>query len=66
MTKSKEKVLLKRRPGRPATGVDPLVTVRLPAEMIAALDQRAAAEAVSRSEIIRRFCGLGLAKGKGR
>ena len=64
MAHSKEKVIRKRRPGRPATGVDPLITMRLPAELIAALDARAAADDVSRSEVIQRFCELGLnAKG---
>ena len=64
MAKSKEEVILKRRPGRPATGVDPLISLRLPAEMILALNHQAITDNVSRSEIVRRFCELGL-KAKG-
>jgi len=36
----------------------------LPAELIAALTERAAAEGVSRSELLRRLVELGLQKGK--
>jgi hypothetical protein len=65
MAPSKKNVIQKRRPGRPATGTQPLVTVRLPPEMIADLDKKAKAEGVGRSDIIRRLVGLGLkAKGK--
>ncbi|MGD9882952.1 MAG: ribbon-helix-helix domain-containing protein [Reyranella sp.] len=58
--------VIRKKRGRPATGTDPLVAVRLPPEMIAALDGRAAADKVSRSELIRRLVELGLAKGKGK
>lgn len=53
MASSNEKVTPKRRPGRPATGKDPLVTVRLPKMMIEALDRAAAVTGSSRSELIR-------------
>jgi hypothetical protein len=43
----------RKRPGRPATGSDPLVGVRLPESMIAALDSRAAQHGTTRSQLIR-------------
>jgi hypothetical protein len=49
--------------GRPPTGFDPLVGVRIPKETIAALDAWAKSEKISRSEAIRRLVELGL-KGK--
>jgi hypothetical protein len=60
MALSKKKVTPKRRPGRPATGKDPLITMRLPQEMIDALDTVAKGEGASRSEIIRRLIEAGL------
>src|ERR1700730_18648039 len=39
--------------GRPATGKDPLVALRLPREMIDAIDERARSASASRSEWIR-------------
>lgn len=44
---------LTRKRGRPATGKDPLITLRVPPDVIRKLDQIAAAEGVSRSEVIR-------------
>jgi hypothetical protein len=58
MTKS-IKVLPKKR-GRPATGKDPFVGVRLPSAMIEALDSRAEADGVTRSETMRRLIEAGL------
>jgi hypothetical protein len=49
-----------KRRGRPATGRDPLIGVRLPPELIAALDDRAAVLGISRSEALRRLMELGL------
>jgi Arc/MetJ-type ribon-helix-helix transcriptional regulator len=43
----------RKKRGRPATGVDPLVGIRLPPEMIRQLDELAAAQASNRSEVIR-------------
>lgn len=43
----------KRRPGRPATGMDPIITVRLPAELIAVLGVIASEQGMTRSDIIR-------------
>jgi len=53
------KAIPKKR-GRPATGKDPLVAARLPQTMIAALDKRAEAEGVTRSETMRRLLEAGL------
>jgi Ribbon-helix-helix protein, copG family len=44
----------KRGPGRPATGRDPMLTFRSPAELTAALDEAAKAEGLSRGKVIRR------------
>lgn len=41
----------KRGPGRPATGLDPVVTIRLPQELLAALDQ--ARDGETRTDVIR-------------
>src|ERR1700730_1371486 len=50
----------RRRPGRPATGTDPAVAVRLPPEVLAAVDQWAKSQTESRSEAIRRLVEHGL------
>ena len=55
-----------KRRGRPATGKDPLVTLRLPQAMIDALDKKAEAEGVSRSEAMRQLIEAGLAKKRSR
>jgi hypothetical protein len=39
----------KRKPGRPATGHDPAVTVRIPAEMLAKVEKWAKSNQCSRS-----------------
>ena len=50
-----------RRPGRPATGKDPLVALRLPPVMIKAVDDWAARNGVrSRSEAMRDLIDGGL------
>ena len=43
----------KPKRGRPATGHDDVITVRLPKALIRRLDKAAAAESKSRSEVIR-------------
>lgn len=60
VAKSIEKVIPKR-PGRPATGKDPVRTFRLSDEFMAHLDQWAEhqADKPSRSEAIRRLVELG-------
>jgi hypothetical protein len=51
---------VKRKPGRPATGVDPLVGVRFPISSIAQIDAWAAERKISRSEAIRRLVEIAL------
>lgn len=48
------KVIPKKR-GRPATGKDPLISMRLPAYMILAIEAWARRKNVSRSEAIRQM-----------
>ena len=52
----------RKKRGRPATGVDPLVGVRFPKEDIAAIDAWAKVNEMSRSHAIRRLVELGLKK----
>jgi metal-responsive CopG/Arc/MetJ family transcriptional regulator len=55
----------KKRRGRPATGKDPQVVVRMPATLIAEVDAWGATNDAMRSEAIRRLVEIGLnAKGK--
>jgi hypothetical protein len=64
MAKS-NKVIPKKKRGRPATGKDPLVTVRMPQTQIDDADAWGDARDIGRSEAIRRLVELGLkAKGK--
>jgi Arc/MetJ-type ribon-helix-helix transcriptional regulator len=52
-----------KKRGRPATGRDPFVGIRLPPELITALDKwRATVQIPSRSEAIRTLVELGLKK----
>ena len=55
-----------KKPGRPATGSDPFVGIRLPQNMIDQIELWSKSnDAASRSEAIRRLVELGL-KGKGK
>lgn len=56
----------KKRRGRPATGKEPFVGIRLPPSLIAEIEAWAAIQQVpSRSQAIRRLVEIGLkAKGK--
>jgi hypothetical protein len=58
------KEIQKRGRGRPATGRDPPVTVRLPEALIVTIDAKAQSEDTTRAEIMRRLVELGLKKGK--
>jgi hypothetical protein len=59
------KVAPKKRRGRPATGKDPHIAARMPAQLIADVEAWAAANDTSRSDAFRRLVELGLkAKGK--
>jgi len=65
--KSSTKTVVRKRPGRPATGQDPVTAIRLSAQMRESVDGWAAKQpdGPSRSEAIRRLVELGLkAKGK--
>jgi len=57
------KVMPKKRRGRPATGKDPQVVVRMPSTLIAEVDTWGAANDAIRSEAIRRLVELGLTVG---
>ncbi len=62
-----KKNVIRKRPGRPATGQDPVTAIRLSAEMRQAVGSWAEqqTDAPSRSEAIRRLVEIGLkAKGK--
>lgn len=52
----------KRGPGRPATGRDPVMAMRLPNELRAAIDRWATEKGMSRSEAIRTLIEQGLKK----
>ena len=54
------KVHPKKRRGRPATGKDPLVSARLPQELIDQVEDWATTNEASRSEAIRRLVEIGL------
>lgn len=44
----------KRKRGRPATGRDPLVSLRLPRDVLEKVEAIASGEGLSRSEVLRR------------
>jgi hypothetical protein len=60
--KASKKNVVRKRPGRPATGQDPVTAIRLSKEMRAAVNAWAAAQddEPGRSEAIRRLVELGL------
>ena len=49
-----------KRRGRPATGKDPQVVMRMPVELIKRLEKWAKANDITRSEAIRRLVEQGL------
>jgi hypothetical protein len=53
------KVIQKKR-GRPATGKDPVVTIRMPADLIEQVDAWAKYQQTGRSEAVRSLIELGL------
>jgi hypothetical protein len=64
MSKSSiEKVLPKKKPGRPATGRDPVLTIRLPLALRSAIEiwAKKQKDKPSRSEAIRRLIEFALA-----
>ncbi len=60
--KVSKKSVVRKRPGRPATGQDPVTAIRLSSEMRASVDAWAAAQPdePARSEAIRRLVQRGL------
>jgi hypothetical protein len=65
--KPSKKHVVRKRPGRPATGQDPVTAIRLSKELRANVDAWAATQddEPGRSEAIRRLVEIGLkAKGK--
>jgi hypothetical protein len=60
---SREKVIPKRKPGRPATGRDPVMALRLPPALRSAIESWAEEQSdkPSRSEAIRRLLEFALA-----
>jgi predicted DNA binding CopG/RHH family protein len=52
----------KKKVGRPATGRDPTITVRLPSEMIEQIEQEAALQKTGRSQVIREALQKGLGR----
>jgi len=61
MAKSISVTPKKRGRGRPATGKDPVMTVRLPKSLTERIDAHAKSRAESRSEVMRRWIEAGLA-----
>jgi hypothetical protein len=52
----------KKKRGRPATGKDPLVGVRMPPALIEQVDAWASYQAIGRSEAVRRLVEIGLTR----
>jgi Ribbon-helix-helix protein, copG family len=50
----------RKKMGRPATGRDPTLGSRVPAQIIAAVDAYAAKASISRSDAVRRLIEAGL------
>jgi hypothetical protein len=65
--KPSKKNVVRKRPGRPATGQDPVTAIRLSKELRETVDKWAASQddEPGRSEAIRRLVELGL-RGKGK
>jgi hypothetical protein len=62
---SKSISVKRKKPGRPATGTEPLYGVRIADELMGRIEKWAKDNSASRSEAIRRLVELGLkAKGK--
>jgi Arc/MetJ-type ribon-helix-helix transcriptional regulator len=66
MRKSTIKVDQKRGRGRPATGRDPMVSSRIPAEIVDEIDQWADENETTRSDAIRQLVEKALADRGGR
>jgi predicted transcriptional regulator len=60
--KKSNKSVIRKRPGRPATGQDPVLAIRLPAALVADVDQWAGKRDMTRSAAIRRWIENGLSE----
>lgn len=60
MARSISVIRKKKARGRPATGQDPLIALRMPPETITALDTWAEKQGLSRSEAVRQLVEWGL------
>jgi len=54
----------KPKRGRPATGFDPVLTVRLPDDLVKGLEAWAKKNGLTRSDAIRQFIELGIKGGE--
>jgi predicted DNA binding CopG/RHH family protein len=61
-TMTQDKKVTPKKRGRPATGKDPHITVRLPVRLREKVDAFASANGLKRSEAIRQLIEHGLAK----
>jgi len=61
---AKSNIARQKNRGRPATGVTPTMTIRLPNALIAAIDRLSSERGVTRSEIVRVLIEDGLPKGE--
>ena len=52
--------VIRKKPGRPATGTEPLYGVRIADELMGRIEKWAGENSASRSEAIRRLVELGL------
>ena len=59
--KRSTKNVIRKRPGRPATGHDPVTALRLPVELVKSVDAWASDRGITRSEAIRRSIDCGIA-----
>jgi hypothetical protein len=57
---SKSKPVVQKKRGRPATGADPIVQIRMPAGLIEQVEAWARHQETSRSDAVRRLVEFGL------
>jgi hypothetical protein len=56
------KVTKKKKPGRPATGTDPIIAARMPKPLIKEIDAWANGRGIKRSDALRQLVELALSK----
>jgi hypothetical protein len=52
--------VLRKKRGRPATGLNPAICTRFPADMVQAIERYAAEHSIDRSEAVRRLINKAL------